>query len=250
MKWIVANTYDAMSRWAADIVLDIVRQNPRAVLGLATGATPIGLYEALVRDKRENGTDYSQITCVNLDEYCGLPETHTQSYAYFMRHHLLDALEIPRAHAFIENGMAEDAMEECRRYDALLDKHPRDIQILGIGSNGHIAFNEPGTSFDKTTHVISLAESTIRDNARFFSSVDEVPTRAFTMGPKSILASKKILILASGSGKAKAVLDTLTGPVTEDVPASCLQTHPDCTLICDEAAAALLPAEWKAGVGV
>lgn len=240
MKIIFAKDYEELSKKAAEEMLAVIRSTPKAVLGLATGTTPLGLYARLIEDHKINGTDYRHIRTVNLDEYKGLPASHEQSYAYFMRHNLFEGLGIAPGQTNIENGMAEDEAEECARYDALLDAMPRDIQLLGLGSNGHIAFNEPQTPFGSGTHVVSLAESTIKDNARLFASQDEVPRKAFTMGIRHIMQAKRILILASGANKAEAVFKMAKGPVTEDVPASVLQLHPDCTLIVDEAAAARL----------
>lgn len=240
MKIIFAKDYEELSEKAAEIMLAVIRTTPNAVLGLATGTTPLGLYARLIEDQKKNGTDYRHIRTVNLDEYKGLPASHEQSYAYFMRHNLFEGLGIAPEQTNIENGMAEDEAEECARYDALLDAMPRDIQLLGLGSNGHIAFNEPKTPFGSGTHVVALAESTIKDNARLFASQDEVPRKAFTMGIRHIMQAKRILILASGANKAEAVFRMAKGPVTEDVPASVLQLHPDCTLIVDEAAAARL----------
>ena len=240
MKIIFAKDYEELSKKAAEEMLAVIRSTPKAVLGLATGTTPLGLYARLIEDHKINGTDYRHIRTVNLDEYKGLPASHEQSYAYFMRHNLFEGLGIAPEQTNIENGMAEDEAEECARYDALLDAMPRDIQLLGLGSNGHIAFNEPKTPFGSGTHVVSLAESTIKDNARLFASQDEVPRKAFTMGIRHIMQAKRILILASGANKAEAVFRMAKGPVTEDVPASVLQLHPDCTLIVDEAAAARL----------
>lgn len=236
MKIIITKDYEELSAKAAEILLGVVEQNPRAVLGLATGTTPLGLYARMIADHRENGTDYSQIRTVNLDEYKGLPKTHGQSYAYFMRKNLFDGLGIKPGQTNIEDGSAEDDKAECARYDALLEALPRDIQLLGLGSNGHIAFNEPGTPFGSGTHVVALAESTVRDNARLFQDISEVPRQAFTMGIRQIMQAKKILLLASGANKAEAVYKMVKGEVTEKVPASVLQLHPDCILIADEAA--------------
>ena len=240
MKIILAKDYEELSEKAAEMMLAVIRSTPDAVLGLATGTTPLGLYARLIEDHKANGTNYDRIRTVNLDEYKGLPASHEQSYAYFMRHNLFEGLCIAPEQTNIENGMAEDEAEECARYDALLDAMPRDIQLLGLGSNGHIAFNEPKTPFGSGTHVVSLAESTIKDNARLFASQDEVPRKAFTMGIRHIMQAKRILILASGANKAEAVFRMAKGQVTEGVPASVLQLHPDCTLIVDEAAAARL----------
>ena len=240
MKVIVTENYEEMSKAAAEIVLAVVKENPAARLGLATGSTPIGMYAEMIRDHRENGTSYQNVSTVNLDEYEGLPADHDQSYAYFMRKNLFDGLDMKAENTNIECGTAADAEAECARYNALLAARPQDIQVLGIGSNGHIAFNEPGTPFGQETHVVALTESTIKDNSRLFASIDEVPRRAFTMGPKNIMRAKKIVILANGANKAKAVWGMVNGPVTEEVPASVLQLHPDCTLVCDKAAAELL----------
>lgn len=240
MKVIIAKDYEEMSRKAFDVMAEVVKGNPRAVLGLATGSTPIGLYKNMIEDHRKNNTSYREIKTVNLDEYAGLDVSSDQSYVYFMRHNLFDHIDIDLKNTNIENGKAADREAECARYNALLEKLPRDIQVLGIGSNGHIAFNEPGTPFGSVTHIVDLTESTIRDNSRMFKSIDEVPRQAFTMGLKNIMQSKKILILANGANKAKAVYGLVKGEVTENLPASILQLHPDCTLVCDEAAAALL----------
>ena len=240
MKIIITKDYEELSRRGARFFLDAVKANPYAVLGLATGTTPLGLYAHLVADHELYGTSYAHVRTVNLDEYKGLPKTHEQSYAYFMRKNLFDGLDIDPANTNIENGMAADEGAECARYDALLEQLPRDIQLLGLGSNGHIAFNEPGTPFGSNTHVVELAESTVKDNARLFDDISEVPRKAFTMGIRQIMQAKKILILASGANKADAVCKMVKGEVTEDVPASVLQLHPDCVLIADREAAAKL----------
>ena len=220
MKIIITKDYEELSAKAAEIMLEVVRRKPHAVLGLATGTTPLGLYANMIADHKENGTDYSGIRTANLDEYKGLPKTHDQSYAYFMRKNLFDGLGIAPESTNIENGMAEDAAAECARYDALLEALPRDIQLLGLGSNGHIAFNEPGTPFGSGTHVVTLAESTVKDNARLFKDISEVPRQAFTMGIRQIMQAKKVLILASGANKAEAVCKMVKGDVTEIVPAA------------------------------
>ena len=240
MKIIVTKDYEELSAKAAKIMLEVVRENPYAVLGLATGTTPLGLYAYMIADHEQKGTSYAHIRTANLDEYKGLPKTHPQSYAYFMRKNLFDGLGIHSENTNIENGMAADEEKECARYDEVLEQLPRDIQLLGLGSNGHIAFNEPGTPFGSGTHVVSLAESTVKDNARLFDDISEVPRKAFTMGIRQIMQAKKILILASGANKADAVAKMVKGDVTESVPASVLQLHPDCTLIVDKTAAAKL----------
>lgn len=240
MKIIITDDYQELSRRASDLLLEVVKRDPYAVLGLATGTTPLGAYEHMIEDHKKNGTSYIHVRTVNLDEYKGLPASHPQSYAYFMRHNLFEGLDIDPENTYIENGMAAGEEEECARYDKLLRSLPRDIQLLGLGSNGHIAFNEPGTPFDSGTHVVTLAESTVRDSARLFASIDEVPRKAFTMGIRQIMQARRILILASGANKADAVFHMAKGPVTEDVPASVLRLHPDCTLIVDREAAAKL----------
>ena len=240
MKIIITKNYDEMSAEAYKIMKEVVTSNPEAILGLATGSTPIGLYKNMIEDCKKGAVSYAKIKTVNLDEYAGLDYSSDQSYVYFMRHNLFDHIDIDLKNTNIENGKAENAEEECARYNALLETMQQDIQILGIGSNGHIAFNEPGTPFGSVTHVVALAESTIKDNSRMFASIDEVPTKAFTMGLKNIMNAKKIVILANGANKAKAVYGLVKGEVTETVPASVLQLHPDCTLICDEAAAELI----------
>lgn len=240
MKVIITKDYEEMSAKAFEIMAGVVKSNPEAVIGLATGSTPVGLYKKMIADHKENGMSYKAVKTVNLDEYEGLDYSSDQSYVYFMRDNLFDHIDIDLANTHIENGKALDAEKECERYNALLETLCPDIQILGIGSNGHIGFNEPGTPFGSVTHVVQLTESTINDNSRMFKSIDEVPKRAFTMGLKNIMNSKKIVILVNGANKAKAVLGLVRGEVKEEVPASVLQLHPDCTLICDEAAAALI----------
>lgn len=236
MKIIKVKNYDEMSEEALKLMLDVVKNNPRAVLGLATGSTPLGLYAKMIEDHKNNGTSYAECRVVNLDEYVGLDATSDQSYVYFMRENLFKHIDIKYENTHIENGKAIDKEAECARYNALLDELPQDIQILGIGSNGHIAFNEPGTSFDSVTHIVDLAESTIKDNSRLFNSIDEVPRQAFTMGLSNIMNAKKIVVLANGEGKAYAIGELVNGEIREEIPASILRNHPDCILICDEAA--------------
>lgn len=240
MKIIVTKDYEEMSEKAFRIILSVVKENPQAVLGLATGTTPLGLYKKIIADHKLNGTSYKQIKTVNLDEYAGLDINSKQSYVYFMRKNLFDMLDIDLNNTNIENGKAQNSEAECVRYDKLLDNLQQDLQLLGLGSNGHIAFNEPYTPFGAGTHVVRLEESTIKDNSRLFERMEDVPTYAFTMGPKNIMRAKKILILASGANKAQAVYSMVNGEVSEKCPASILQLHPDCTLIADKEAAALL----------
>ena len=236
MKIIKVKNYEEMSVEALKVILEVVKSNPNAVLGLATGSTPLGLYAKMAEDHRENGTSYANCRAVNLDEYVGLDVNSDQSYVYFMRENLFKHIDIKPENTHIENGKAENKEAECERYNKLLDELRQDIQVLGIGSNGHIAFNEPGTPFDSVTHIVDLAESTIKDNSRLFNSIDEVPRQAFTMGLSNIMNAKKILILANGAGKAYAVSELVNGVIREEVPATILRNHPDCILICDEAA--------------
>ena len=236
MKIVKVKNYEEMSGEALKVVLEVVKNKPDAVLGLATGSTPIGLYEKMIEDHKNNGTSYAGCRAVNLDEYVGLDVNSDQSYVYFMRENLFKHIDIKPENTHIENGKAKDKEAECARYNALLDELRQDIQVLGIGSNGHIAFNEPGTPFDSVTHIVDLAESTIKDNSRLFNSIDEVPRQAFTMGLSNIMNAKKILILANGVGKAYAVGELVNGEIREEVPATILRNHPDCILICDEAA--------------
>ena len=236
MKIIKVKDYESMSEEALKIVLDVVKNNPRAILGLATGSTPLGLYAKMAEDHKINGTSYAECRAVNLDEYVGLDINSDQSYVYFMRENLFKNIDIKLENTHIENGKAEDKEAECARYNELLDELVQDVQVLGIGSNGHIAFNEPGTPFDSVTHIVDLAESTIKDNSRLFNSIDEVPRQAFTMGLANIMNAKKIIILANGEGKAYAIGELVNGEIREEIPASILRNHPDCTLICDEMA--------------
>lgn len=203
-------------------------------LGLATGSTPLAFYDEI----RKSDLDFSDMTSVNLDEYVGLAADNDQSYHYFMQENLFRAKSFKES--FLPNGLASDLQEETRRYDQVIAEHPIDFQILGIGHNGHIGFNEPGTSFDVTTHVVNLTEDTIKANSRFFDSIDDVPKQAISMGIQSIMQSKMIVLMAYGQGKADAIKQMIEGPVTEDLPASVLQTHPNVVVIVDEAAASAL----------
>ena len=236
MQIIKVKNYDQMSEEALKIVLDVVKNKPDAVLGLATGSTPLGLYAKMIEDHKNNGTSYAECRTVNLDEYVGLDVNSNQSYVYFMRENLFKNIDIKLENTHIENGKADDKEAECAHYNALLGELAQDVQILGIGSNGHIAFNEPGTPFDSVTHIVDLAESTIKDNSRLFNSIDEVPRQAFTMGLSNIMNAKKIVILANGEGKAYAIGELVNGEIREEVPATILRNHPDCILICDELA--------------
>lgn len=248
MKIYAAKDYNDLSRKAANIISAQVILKPNAVLGLATGSTPVGAYKQMIEWHQKGDLDFSRIRSVNLDEYKGLSGDHDQSYRYFMNHNLFDHVNIDKANTNVPNGLAEDPEAECRRYDQVIrDMGGIDLQLLGIGGNGHIGFNEPCDVFEKGTHVVTLTEETRKSNARFFSSLDEVPTHALTMGIQGIMSAKKILLLASGEAKAKAVYDSCFGPVVPGVPASVLQLHTDVIVIADEAALSLVRENEKWG---
>lgn len=241
MKVIIVKDYEEASQKASEIMLEVVKGNPNANLGLATGSTPVRLYELMVEDHKKNGTSYKNIKSFNLDEYFGLDQSHPQSYHYFMCHHLFDYIDIDMNNVHVPKGQG-DIDEECNAYNKLLKENPIDIQLLGIGSNGHIGFNEPGTPFDAVTHKVDLKQSTIEDNARLFfnGKIEDVPTQAVSMGIANIMEAKKVLLIACGEGKAKAIKGMVEEPKTTDLPASALQDHPDTILVVDEAAASLL----------
>ena len=239
MKIYKAKDYKDMSRKAANIISAQVIMKPNCVLGLATGSTPIGTYAQLVEWYNKGDLDFSEVTTVNLDEYKGLPRTNDQSYYYFMHQHLFDRANIDPERTNVPNGMEPDAEKECGRYEELIRSLGGvDLQLLGLGHNGHIGFNEPGEAFEKETHCVDLTESTIEANKRFFASADDVPKQAYTMGIKTIMQAKKILIVVNGENKADIVERAFFGPVTPEVPASILQLHNDVTLVGDEAALA------------
>lgn len=239
MKIYKAKDYKDMSRKAANIISAQVIMKPNCVLGLATGSTPIGTYDQLVEWYNKGDLDFSEVTTVNLDEYKGLLRTNDQSYYYFMHQHLFDRVNIDPERTNVPNGMEPDAEKECGRYEELIRSLGGvDLQLLGLGHNGHIGFNEPGEAFEKETHCVDLTESTIEANKRFFASADDVPKQAYTMGIKTIMQAKKILIVVNGENKADIVERAFFGPVTPEVPASILQLHNDVTLVGDEAALA------------
>ena len=239
MKIYKAKDYKDMSRKAANIISAEVIMKPNCVLGLATGSTPIGTYDQLVEWYNKGDLDFSEVTTVNLDEYKGLPRTNDQSYYYFMHQHLFDRVNIDPERTNVPNGMEPDAEKECGRYEELIRSLGGvDLQLLGLGHNGHIGFNEPGEAFEKETHCVDLTESTIEANKRFFASADDVPKQAYTMGIKTIMQAKKILIVVNGENKADIVERAFFGPVTPEVPASILQLHNDVTLVGDEEALA------------
>ena len=240
MKIIVADNYLHLSEIAAGVIAKVVLEKPNAVLGLATGSSPIGTYKKLI-DYYQNGLiTFANVNTVNLDEYVGLSFDHEQSYHYFMHHNLFDRIDLAEGNIHIPSGIGEDLEKNCREYDAVLKKYPRDIQLLGIGANGHIGFNEPNTPFGSDTHIVDLTEKTITDNARFFADISEVPKKAITMGIREICKAKKVLIIASGKNKADAVYKMVCGKVTEECPASILQLHNDVTLVIDKEAASKL----------
>ncbi len=224
----------------ANEFINCIKSNPNCVLGLATGSTPLGIYSLLVKDHLLNNTSYKNVTTVNLDEYIGLPFTHPESYHQFMHRHLLNHIDIQLSNVHIPNGLSSNLEQACSNYDKLLDCFVPDIQLLGIGANGHIGFNEPGTSFNSTTHIIDLTQKTREDNARFFNSIDDVPTQAITMGIQNIMSAKKIILVATGASKAKAIHQMITTDVQESLPASILQNHPCVDIYVDSDAAKLL----------
>ena len=234
-----AKNYQDLSRKAANIISAQIIMKPDCVLGLATGSSPIGTYKQLIEWYNKGDLDFAKVTTINLDEYKGLPRTNDQSYYYFMHQHLFDRVNIDPERTNVPNGMEPDAEKECGRYEELIRSLGGvDLQLLGLGHNGHIGFNEPGEAFEKETHCVDLTESTIEANKRFFASADDVPKQAYTMGIKTIMQAKKILIVVNGENKADIVERAFFGPVTPEVPASILQLHNDVTLVGDEAALA------------
>lgn len=237
MKIIKATDYQSMSRKAANIISAQVILNPKSVLGLATGSTPLGVYRQLIEWYQKGDIDFSQVKSVNLDEYCDLAEDHSQSYHYYMRENFFNKINIRPENTHIPNGLADDIEAECERYDRLIGELGGiDLQLLGLGHNGHIGFNEPDESFDKTTHKVALKQTTIDANARFFNNKDEVPRFAITMGIKAIMQAKKILLVVNGKDKADILYRSLFGPISPAVPASILQLHPNVTVVADEQA--------------
>jgi len=231
MNIINANNYEELSRKVAKIIFSQITLKPNSVLGLATGSTPIGIYKQLIEWYKMGDLDFSMVSTVNLDEYCGLAPNNEQSYRYFMDHQLFNYININKENTNVPNGLASDLEQECKRYDQLIESLGGiDLQILGIGHNGHIGFNEPDKSFAKGTHVVDLDEVTIKANARFFDKIEDVPRQAITMGIQSIMNAKKIILVANGSDKEDIVNKAIYGPITPEVPASVLQLHPDLTV--------------------
>lgn len=250
MLVIVKANKDEMSKEAAQIITDRLRKKPNLVLGLATGSTPLGLYEELIRLHKEEGVDFSRVTTFNLDEYVGLPPTHPESYRYFMWHSLFKHINIPERYIHVPDGMADDIDAHCEWYEEEIRKAGGiDVQILGIGANGHIAFNEPGSSLGSRTRVKTLTDKTRLDNTRFFKSSDEVPKYALTMGVGTIMDAKELVLLANGTGKADAIKAAVEGPLTGQCPASIIQLHRKTYVIVDKDAASKLvgryPGTWR-----
>lgn len=241
MRIIKTADYDELSRVASNIIAAQITVKPDSVLGLATGSTPIGIYDRLIKKCEEGDVDFSDITTVNLDEYCSLAADDEHSYRYFMNEHLFNHININPANTHVPNGMAGDVALECAEYERIIKEAGGiDLQLLGMGHNGHIGFNEPADEFADVTHCVDLTERTIEANKRFFDSADDVPRRALTMGIGTIMTAKKILMVVSGRDKAETVKRVLTGPVTPVVPASILRFHADVTFVCDRDAYSLM----------
>ncbi len=234
----VFDSYDQMSEKAANMIAGQINLKPETVLGLATGSTPVGTYKELIKRYEEGDVDFSEVKTFNLDEYYPIEPTNNQSYDYFMKENLFNHINIKKENVHIPSGVSKDVEADCKKYDEMIEKSGNiDIQVLGIGVNGHIGFNEPDVKFETGTHRVKLDEETIISNSRFFNSKDEVPKEAVSMGIKNIMNSKKIIFLANGENKAEIVEKMLFGDVTPEVPASILQLHKDVTVILDRAAA-------------
>ena len=238
MELIIA-TKEEINKLVSEEIIELINKNNHCILGLATGSTPIGVYDLLVKAYNDKRVSFKDVTSFNLDEYVGLEETHNQSYRYFMNSHLFDHVDINIDNTHIPSN--KDDSNNYKIYDEKIKNAGGiDIQLLGIGSNGHIAFNEPGTPFNTKTHIVSLKESTINDNARFFSSKDEVPKEAISMGLESIMNAKRVILIAYGKNKQEAIYKMMALEPSEDLPASILQNHPNVTIYCDEEASELL----------
>jgi glucosamine-6-phosphate deaminase len=246
VRVIVVKTKEEMGKVAGSLVAERMRAKPHCVLGLATGSTPIPLYQELIRLHQQEGLDFSTTITFNLDEYIGLPPTHDQSYRYFMNRQLFDHTNINKAGTHVPDGQADDIEAHCLAYEMMIeDVGGIDVQVLGIGGNGHIGFNEPGSSLASRTRAVDLTPETIRDNARFFASMDDVPTRAISMGIGTVLESETLLMLATGANKASAIRAALEGPISIACPASALQLHPDVTFVVTEDAATGLKLRYR-----
>jgi len=232
MKFITVENYEQLSKIGANLIFSQVTMKPDSVLGLATGSSPVGLYKELIKKYNDGEIDFSETISVNLDEYLGLTGDNDQSYRYFMNTNLFDHINIKKENTFVPCGIAEDIEKECKEYDERIKKLGGiDLQLLGIGLDGHIGFNEPSDCFDKGTHVVDLDESTIVANSRFFESIDDVPKKAITLGMEGIMQAKKVLLIASGESKKEIMEKAFFGSITPQVPASILQLHPDLTVI-------------------
>lgn len=241
MKVLMFKDHDSLSRYAAQVFIDQLKANPHSVLGLATGSTPIELYQELIQANQSGEISFKDVITFNLDEYLGLPADHPESYARFMQENLFDGIDIDPANTHVPDGMAADPVLEGETYeDKISQSGGIDLQVLGLGGNAHIGFNEPDDTLSYHTHATPLTEETRQANARFFDSIDEVPSDAITMGMGSIMRAKKILLLASGEHKAEAIFQTVEGPITTQAPSSLLQLHHDVTVLIDEAAASKL----------
>lgn len=240
MKVVVTKSYDESCAYVADMICKLVNEKPNCKLGLATGGTPVPMYKKLIEANKAGKVDFAQVRTVNLGEYCGIPETHDQSYRYFMNTNLFDHINIDKANTYVAKGMGDAEANAAELEAKVREGGVADLQLLGIGNNGHIAFNEPCDEFPEKTHVVDLTQNTIEANARFFQSMDEVPKQAITMGIGTIMKAKKIVLLANGPKKAQTIYDTVYGPITPKVPASILRLHPDVTIFVDEEAGALL----------
>ena len=244
MRIIVCPDYNAMSRQAANVIAAQVIMKPDCVLGLATGSTPVGAYQQLAKWQQQGDLTFKDVRTVNLDEYRGLPRTHDQSYRYFMNTNLFDHIDIDKENTYVPNGMAEDVDAECAAYDERIQEFGGiDLQLLGIGHDGHIGFNEPADHFSCGTNCVELTDMTIDANARFFANRDDVPRQALTMGMQAIMQARAILMVVSGADKAEIIRKSFCGPITPEVPASILQLHPNVTIVGDEAALAGLKEE-------
>lgn len=236
MKVIVVKDYAAMSELGAEIIANTIKTNPHCTLGLATGSSPIGTYQNLVKAYEKKEISFENVKSYNLDEYCGIDRTHPQSYYYFMHDNLFNHVDIKEENVHIPHVSNSNLEQDCKNYNAMLNEAEVDLQLLGIGGNGHIGFNEPGTPFNQETFIVELTDKTRQDNKRFFNSIDEVPTHAITMGIANIMKAKRILMLISGASKADTVVRLLSEEIDTDFPASILHKHPDVTVIIDQEA--------------
>lgn len=244
MRVYIEENKEILSYKAFEMMKEIVTTKTKPVLGLATGSTPIQLYKYMIEDHKKQHTSYASVTTINLDEYIGLDPNNHLSYHHFMNDNLFSHIDISKENTFLPNGIAQDLVEECHRYNNLTLQYPRDVQLLGLGNNGHIGFNEPLTPFDSTTRVVDLTKETIHANARFFKSIDEVPKKAITLGIENIMNAKKIILLAFGKSKAKAVKAMIEDEMSINCPASVLRNHPDVHIFLDKEAASLLSKKY------